>query len=316
MNTEQLHSHISYTLQEGDRLSELGIKTMQTRPIRNCIVPGKLTMNGDVRLVYSTEELSPVEVLMSRFTTREVLRLLADLAGVLSDLEESAFLDKRYIDLNPEHIYISQEDETTRFVMVPAETDEPVTSDEQGKGFFNILISKCQVLNSNLEDFIKKAPGISDVDSEQYQGLTLSEVLDAVQECFKDLSLEEIAPPEPAETKMAEPVKAVASSGRIEEIELRYRGVHGAFAFFNRKEEFIIGKELTNDGVLSVNPAVSRKHCRIVNAGIDCYVEDMGSKNGTFINGKSLLPGQPEKLASGDKLQIADMSFDVVIHKN
>ena len=48
-----------------------GLKTMQTRPIRNCIVPGKLTMNGDVRLVYSTEELSPVEVLMSRFTARE-----------------------------------------------------------------------------------------------------------------------------------------------------------------------------------------------------------------------------------------------------
>ena len=76
MNTEQLHSHISYTLDIDDRLSDLGLKTMQTRPIRNCIVPGKLTMNGDVRLVYSTEELSPVEVLMSRFTARETSKYL------------------------------------------------------------------------------------------------------------------------------------------------------------------------------------------------------------------------------------------------
>ena len=314
MNTEQLHSHISYTLDFDDRLSDLGLKTMQTRPIRNCIVPGKLTMNGDVRLVYSTEELSPVEVLMSRFTLREVLKLLTDLAAVLTDVEESAFLDKRYLDLNPEHIYVSQEDEITRFVMVPAETDEPVTSDEQGKSFFNMLISKCGVLSSNLEDFIKKVPGISEQKSEQYRVLTLSEVLDAVQECFKDLPLEDIAPPEPVETKEPESAKVVSPSGRIEEIELRYRGVHGAFAFFNRKEEFIIGKELTSDGVLSVNPAVSRKHCRIVNTGTECFVEDMGSKNGTFINGKGLLPGQPQRLSSGDKLWIADMSFDIIIH--
>ena len=314
MNTEQLHSHISYTLDIDDRLSDLGLKTMQTRPIRNCIVPGRLTMNGDVRLVYSTEELSPVAVLISRFTTREVMKLLGDLAGVLNDLEESAFLDKRYIDLNPEHIYISQEDDTSRFVMVPAETEDPVTTDEQGKSFFNILLSKCQVMNKYLEDFIKKAPGISDAESEQYQVLTVSELLDAVQECFMDIPEEEITPPEPVETVQPEPVEESTATGRIEEIELRYRGVHGAFAFFNRKEEFIIGKELTNDGVLNVNPAVSRKHCRIVNTGTDCFVEDMGSKNGTFINNISLLPGQPRKLASGDKLQIADMSFDVVIH--
>ena len=313
MNTEQLHSHISYTLDVDDRFSELGLKTMQSRPVANCIIPGKLTMNGDIRLVYSTEELSPVAVLLSRFTSKEVIKLLADLAAVLNGIEDSAFLDERFIDLNPGHIYISQEDEATRFIVIPAETEEPVSDEEQVKSFINELILKCQNPNPNLVDFMKKAKGIADSESEQYQQLTLSEILDAVRECFTDVEpIEEEQIPEEQSTPHAE---AEPERPRdIEEIELRYRGPLGAFAFFDRKDEFIIGKELTSDGVLNANPAVSRRHCRVVNAHSYCYVEDMGSKNGTFINDQILLPGKPFILSDGDRLKIADMSFDVVMH--
>ncbi len=48
---------------------------------------------------------------------------------------------------------------------------------------------------------------------------------------------------------------------------------------------------------------VSRKHARIIKRGIEYFVEDLGSTNGTFVNrGRRLLPGTPQKLENGDEI--------------
>jgi len=54
---------------------------------------------------------------------------------------------------------------------------------------------------------------------------------------------------------------------------------------------------------------VSRKHCRIVVSGPMASVEDMGSSNGTFVNGRKI-HGEME-LEPGDSLQIGPIVFVV-----
>lgn len=56
---------------------------------------------------------------------------------------------------------------------------------------------------------------------------------------------------------------------------------------------------------------VSRKHCRIVISGSTATVEDMGSSNGTFVNGRKI-HGSME-LEPGDSLQIGPIVFVVQI---
>lgn len=71
---------------------------------------------------------------------------------------------------------------------------------------------------------------------------------------------------------------------------------------FVERSEFIIGRDEGCD--LSVpDRRVSRRHARIWLEGDQYLLEDMGSKNGTFANGKEVV--KPHVLRDGDEIQIA-----------
>lgn len=54
---------------------------------------------------------------------------------------------------------------------------------------------------------------------------------------------------------------------------------------------------------------VSRHHCKIFLTESVALVHDLGSSNGTFIDGKKVTPKRDTKLAPGCLLSIADVSF-------
>lgn len=69
--------------------------------------------------------------------------------------------------------------------------------------------------------------------------------------------------------------------------------------------------DLTEDGQLA--KSVSRRHARILKQRNAVFVEDLGSINGTFINGKRLEPYMPETLRDGDILQLGKLPIEVKI---
>jgi len=58
---------------------------------------------------------------------------------------------------------------------------------------------------------------------------------------------------------------------------------------------------------------VSRRHASIFKQGAGVVVEDLGSVNGTFVNGKRLDPYLPETLREGDILQLGRLLIKVKI---
>ncbi len=69
--------------------------------------------------------------------------------------------------------------------------------------------------------------------------------------------------------------------------------------------ENILGRDATAS-VLIDDGTVSRRHARITIAGGKAAIEDLGSKNGTFVNGKRLGTG-PLSLAAGDQIQMGSV---------
>jgi hypothetical protein len=68
------------------------------------------------------------------------------------------------------------------------------------------------------------------------------------------------------------------------------------------QSEFIIGRDERCHLVVD-DRRVSRQHARIRLEGDQYLLEDLGSKNGTFVNGQEL--GEPRFLQDGDEIQIA-----------
>jgi hypothetical protein len=73
--------------------------------------------------------------------------------------------------------------------------------------------------------------------------------------------------------------------------------------FFLDKPELSIGREAANELVVS-DADVSRKHARFILQGNTYLVEDLGSTNGTFVNGERI--AAPVMLVSGDVVQLGD----------
>lgn len=73
------------------------------------------------------------------------------------------------------------------------------------------------------------------------------------------------------------------------------------------KTPAVIGREPECDVVIA-SPKVSRKHCRIEMAGNAVSLSDLGSANGTFVNGTKV---QKVELHPGDKLVIGPLGFVV-----
>ena len=90
----------------------------------------------------------------------------------------------------------------------------------------------------------------------------------------------------------------------------------------NRQIEFPLSKEL-NVGRLDAASAtfpdmdltsygglekgVSRRHAKITRQGEEILIEDLGSVNGTFLNGKRLTPYLQHPLTSGDEIQLGKL---------
>jgi pSer/pThr/pTyr-binding forkhead associated (FHA) protein len=64
-----------------------------------------------------------------------------------------------------------------------------------------------------------------------------------------------------------------------------------------------------------VDHGVSRRHARIMKQEAKVVIEDLGSVNGTFLNGERLAAYLPKALCSGDLLQLGKLLIEIEILK-
>lgn len=69
--------------------------------------------------------------------------------------------------------------------------------------------------------------------------------------------------------------------------------------------ELSLGREEGN-AVVVAEPAVSKRHARLIAAADGAWIEDLGSKSGTLVNGS---PVRRQKLSAGDEIRIGSAVF-------
>lgn len=83
-----------------------------------------------------------------------------------------------------------------------------------------------------------------------------------------------------------------------------------------RSGVYLVGRGLHCDLVIADDRA-SRRHCVVVSSPPRSYVRDLGSTNGTLVNGTPIhrpdgVPGGYVRLMSGDTLGVGDREFTIM----
>ncbi len=69
------------------------------------------------------------------------------------------------------------------------------------------------------------------------------------------------------------------------------------------KQEVLLGRDLVNDIAVS-DPEISRRHARFLMQEDNVIIEDLGSTNGTFLNGQRI--SSPQQLRTGDVITFGE----------
>ncbi len=76
------------------------------------------------------------------------------------------------------------------------------------------------------------------------------------------------------------------------------------------KPEFTVGKNRDSvDGVISFNQAISRVHCKFICVENRYFIVDIGSSNGTFVNGARVAVNTQVPVKAGDRIKLANSEF-------
>ncbi len=77
-----------------------------------------------------------------------------------------------------------------------------------------------------------------------------------------------------------------------------------------KRNKLLIGRAEECD-VRPLSEEVSRRHCVITVGPADVWVEDLKSRNGTFVNGSKIEPATRKKLADGDMIRVGSLELRV-----
>ncbi len=120
----------------------------------------------------------------------------------------------------------------------------------------------------------------------------------------------EAAPEEPEPPVASQVLQTPAPSGEHAVEEAWLRPSEGAGQPIGLVPGTVtVGRRTGNDVVLSGDPYVSSRHAELLCDATGCYIVDLGSTNGTMVNGRKLTPDEKQLLLDGDEVVIGQTTY-------
>ena len=276
---------VSYRLKCNDDFYDIGYKVMQNQE-ESCLLPCyRLKYNGKIKLVYFTNNYSKLSEKLNDLEEDKIGELLANVFEAIIQIEGIGFLDMGCIDGRLDHIYVANNTNTIKMIYLP------VNLSSRTKSF------------SLFENEIR-ASLVRRIENE---GDSASVLAQDIVSCLTDgtVSVRQI-------------ISVLRRTGNSDSSDNEQKAWYLKSLEDNReikvsREQFILGKSKERaHGIISGNTAISRVHCEIILDGDQAYVTDLGSSNGTFVNGRRIQQGVHEEITEGSKLRLANMDFIIL----
>lgn len=268
--------------------------------------------NGAPKFVYFTENMYSIEEFIIRNSVRDIAEAIYGLARTIAKVNENGFLSIVCVDTRLSRIFWDKTNHKAKLIYLPIKAPADVNQKRDCE------VDLCRSLAEALQDK-SGDPEIQRIRQNLQKGMIANLNTESVNDSADSTMGNTASFPGRKTTVELGVYNTVglyhAMTGTLPtQNRVILRTVSGQEIFSINRSEFVIGKSMQKaDGVLE-NPAVSRQHCKIQlldNGTVG--VMDLGSSNGTFVNGERVLPNQITYLNNGTKLKIANQEFLVEI---
>lgn len=304
MKVDSFLDHIAYTFEEQETVYQLGLRYIKKLPIREIIPFVKVVHDGCDRVMYEKEQLHNLCEIALALTNSELAIALKQFCENMFAIEDTDYIAMTAIDVKYERLLYDTKQKAIRMIVLPVQSPCDFHDGESwGNAFRRMLLMLLHtIFKESPEKYQEAYYAIMDETKNEKDVLAyMREYSFGVQKVEEKVAVEKSK-----ETKQEETA--------VRKLCLEHTGVLGSLIFVVTKPEYILGKASSSvDGVIPSTDMISRRHCAIYQAQDRYAVEDLGSTNGTKINGYRIDPGQRFYLNHGDVLSLADVDFNVVI---
>lgn len=338
-------NYITYTFENPHVFYEVGYKGLRASQNVDFVPCNYMTYNGRIRLLYHIDRYCSLATAVTSMSPNAFANLLVNIFDAILEIKNSSFINIETVELDPQKLYVDMEELKPYFIYVPVNVQSSPehyhTVLDYVKKSMLYLIQTNKNLQSDLVSRIGRELADYSNSTDNLKS-NISELLEIYRETgnnpYREILYSDkktISASEPEQVKEHEkPDKrkswfkhdkkkeevefaetSVLQEAFMPQLALISSGPQGSLEFVIDKKEYLIGHHSgMADGCIETNSSISRRHCRICNINGKNYIMDLGSTNGTFVNGKRISPEQSIEITPGDKVRLADLEFLVAGH--
>ena len=291
---ERYSTNINYFLETENIFYEVGYKVLRNKENSGFIKCNKVIHNGKIKLVYNTSKYKSLEEVIINSSIDTFITVINKLMRVAIGVKDNGFIEYKNIISNLKNIFVDENNLNVYFIYLPI-----VNTDRTDKMFIDEI--KRNILK--VMDFNSYLRGIQ-VNNLRFN-LTTNKTLEEILYDMDNTSDKNIVETIDNRGIMIDSVsKRIALKGINTPIDIN---------ILIDKDRYLIGSSREYaDGVITFNKAISRRHCMILKEMNDYYIVDVGSANGTYLNGLRINKNIKMKIKNGDIIKIANSEFRII----
>lgn len=289
----------AYLLEDNNMFALTEYKVLNGRKRRHLLKCSKVLFNGKIQFVYLVSGYRALSGLIETISPEELCIIITNLIKAIIDTEEIGFLKCNNLDISFNRLFVDARTYEVHLIYLPINTKKQDVIECENR-FIDYIAAQLDRIEQVMPG---KTAEIRRYFSEgQY---SLRQLHDRISADIRK-----------RKATMADSIESMSDNNIGQPaLALILEGEPSDTIFIVNKEKFTIGKRTGSDGQITFNSAVSRHHCDIIYKDMKYFVVDMGSSNGTFINGERLVPKTPKEIHSGDIMRLANSDFKVEIRE-
>lgn len=296
-------SHVAYLLHDVNAFYPTGFEVLQNMDGSGFLRCVKIQFNAQLQFVYLTgrngSEYKPMQTMLSGLHPDGFLRMVRNLLEVMQHADETGFLGVQNIVLSPERIFVDPATMNVQLIYLPIAAGYVASTEQDAADELCAMLLRIIYAHPELEN-----AGVRRL--RQALASTMPTLRQLYSAAFGD-----VPTPTPIPTPAPQPAPAPQPTGTGAMILQAVQHTEQVCIALP-KSDLLAGTRVgAGELELHGNPYISGRHCKFSYQNGQYYLTDIGSSNGTYLNGRMLTRDVPQALQDGDTITIASSVFRV-----